>query len=253
MTDEVKTTNEPEAKEVQTEAPTDAEATIQEVVNESEQKEKTVSELMEGEVQSQPKEKETVGLDKFLDIKKENKELKKALKDLESRVIEGDSDADDVASDIDELAEKFNVDKKFLKGLEKALMKKANDTVSSTLKPLQDKERQAKMDTAFNAHYEKAISRMPDFENVANKQVIKSLSQLPENSNKTFSQLIEETYGNAISGKRTIETTTPHGGKSPDVIDYSRANTDSAYFKEIMASPDLKAKYNSEMLKRIQL
>jgi len=92
---------------------------------------------------------------------------------------------------------------------------------------------------------------MPEYENLVNREVIKVLSLDPKNANKTFAQLIEETYGKAITGKRTIETTKPGGGKEPTEIDFDKALKDTEYFKEIMSNPTLKKKYNDSISSRV--
>jgi hypothetical protein len=89
---------------------------------------------------------------------------------------------------------------------------------------------------------------MPEFTSIVNPGVIKALSLLPQNASKTFPQLIEETYGNAISGKRTMQTTTPGGGKDSAPLDYTKATQDMSYYNEVMANPKLKAEYNQKML-----
>ena len=94
------------------------------------------------------------------------------------------------------------------------------------------------------------MERAPEFKAIANPEVIKSLAILPQNAKKTLSQILEETYGNAITGKRTIETTSPGGGKEPEPLDIKRAEKDIEYFKEVMADPKKKAQYNEAMLKR---
>jgi len=66
-----------------------------------------------------------------------------------------------------------------------------------------------------------------------------------------MTQILEEAYGNAITGKRTIETTKPGGGKEPTEVDYHRAQTDSEYFKQIMDSPNLKKKYNEKAMDEV--
>jgi hypothetical protein len=83
------------------------------------------------------------------------------------------------------------------------------------------------------------------------QEVIKTLSLDPKNSNKTISQLIEETYGNALPGKRSIEQNKPGGSKESGEIDFDRAKKDGSYFKEIMADPGLKKKYNDNLIGRV--
>lgn len=227
----------------------------------AEPKEKTVGEVIEPKAPEPSKQKEeepkveTVPLADFLELKKSNKELKKSMKELEKRL--GDDPAADVSQDIDAIAEEHNIDKDFLKKLTKSIRseieKDTDAKVASKLKPFEEKDRAEKIDAAFKTHFTKAMENLPEYKGIVNAEVIKTLSLNPQNANKTFTQLIEETYGHAVSGKRTIEPTKPGGGKEPTEIDYERAAKDSAYFKEIMANPDLKKKYNTNLEKRLRL
>lgn len=223
----------------------------------TEQKEETVGEVMDKvEPKKDIPKPETVGLDKFLELKKEAKEQKKLIKDLEERIASGES-KEDIIDDMDSLAEEYNVDKKFLGKLVKAVKssteKDIEERVSSKLKPLEEKEKSERIDKIFTQHYADALERVPEYKDIANANVIKSLSLDPINSKKTFIQLIEETYSKAIVGKRTIESTKPRGGKEPEEIDFKRATSDGAYFEEIMADPQLKKKYNENLAHRINL
>jgi len=205
-------------------------------------------------IQQEAKKPETVGLDKFLEIKKENKELKNQLNDLAKRIESGDN-KQDVAEDIQALADEHDIDSNFLNKLVKSIESKAEknleERISQKLAPLTEKDKEEKIEKAFSKAYEATISEMPEYENLVNREVIKVLSLDPKNANKTFAQLIEETYGKAITGKRTIETTKPGGGKEPTEIDFDKALKDTEYFKEIMSNPTLKKKYNDSISSRV--
>lgn len=212
-------------------------------------------------------DKPTVGLDKFLGEKKARKAAETELANLKAQLEDGDISADDADKAIDALAEEYEgkVDKDFLKKLGKALKQKPSsskssekkepdDEVSTRLSKLEQRERQEAIDKAFDKHFTRAMERMPEFKDVVNPSVIKSLSLDPKNKDKTFSQIIEDTYGKAIpAGRRTIEKTTPGGGKEPETVDFDRAVKDTAYYKEVMANPALKKQYNDGLEKRIKL
>lgn len=215
-----------------------------------EQKEQTIGEVLETEPKKE--EKPTVGLDKFLELKKENKELNKRLKEIEKNIEKG-ATSDDISDDLSELAEEFDVDPKFLSKLEKTIRTKSEKELESRIKPLTEKEAKAEIDKRFNTHFEKTIAEMPEYAKIVNPEVIKQLSLNPANGKKTFAQLIEETYGNAIGGKSTIETVKPTGRNEPEAIDFDRAKRDTNYFREIMANPSLKAKYNDSIEQRLKL
>jgi len=236
--DESQTTPELEAKETQE---------VDEV-QETEVQEPTVAEIMN------KVDDKTVPLNTFLETKKEKKALEKELSNLQAQIKAGATPKEAKAS-LKEIADKYDVDVNFITELSSAIYAQAQEDVeerlNSKLQPLEAKDREEKINKAFNEHYEKVIAEMPEYEKVINKNVIKSLSLLPENSKKTFQQIIEETYGNSVTGKRTMETSTPRGGKDQS-IDFNRTN-DPEYFKQIMASPELKKKYNEGLLSRINL
>jgi len=213
--------------------------------------EKTIGETLTPEQPPERKENQ-VPESAFLKEKMARKELEKKVKELEESVRNGASNKE-VSADIASIAKEYDIDPNFLDKLTKTIRSetesKLKEEIDSKFKPLEEKERSAGIDKIFNQHYNAAIEKMPEFKDVVNPNVIKSLSLLPQNANKTFAQLIEETYGNAITGKRTIQSTSPAGGKETGPLDYQRAVKDPAYFKEVMADPKLKAEYNDKMLR----
>lgn len=241
MTDEVKVPTPGEEAAADKPAETPAEETP-----------KTMEQIQEEAV---PKAlpKETVGLDKFLEIKKQNKEFKKTIDDLTKKIEEG-ATSTEVTTSLESIAEEYpDVDPKFLNKLATAIRaqvkKDAEADIAARVGPLEKKDRDAKIDAAFTKHFNAAMEAMPEFKGIVNAAVIKKLSLDPENKNKTFKQLIEETYGDALTGKRTIESTVPGGGKDTDPLDFAKARKDPAYFDIVMANPRLKAEYNEKMLK----
>jgi hypothetical protein len=236
------------AVEVKPEVKTEEKAPAAEV------KAETIGDVLETKDKKEKKE-ETVPLAAFLEVKNDNKELRKDLTALQ-RKIEAGATTEDVKADIDAIGEEFGVDKNFLKKLASAIRKEADkdaeEKLATRIKPIEEKERAAKIDKVFNEHFKKAMAEMPEYADIVNPDVIKALSLQPSNQNKTFPQLIEETYRKALpAGKRTLETTTPRGGKSPEAIDFDRARKDPKYFDEIMADPDLKKEYNANLTERI--
>jgi hypothetical protein len=208
-----------------------------------------------GELLNEKPKAESVPLAKFLELKNENKAFQKQLKELQATIETGASKKE-VSKDLKAIADEHNVDADFLQEFAQAVKAQAeaeiDDKISSKLKPLEDKERNEKIDKVFNEHFSKTMESMPEYDKIVNKGVIKTLSLDPSNANKTFSQLIEMSYGHLITGKKTMEQTQARGGKDDTgSVDYMKARKDPAYFKEVMADPSLKAKYNEEMLKRI--
>ena len=213
--------------------------------------EKTIGEVIETPVVD--KQNDSVPTSAFLKEKMARKEAEKRIKELEDNIRNGATKSE-VRTDIASIAKEFDVDPTFLDKIASTIRSETEaslrNELESKFKPLEEKERQAKIDSAFNAEYSRAMSAMPEFSDIVNPAVIKSLSLLPQNGNKTMSQLIEETYGSALTGKRTMTPTVPGGGKDPQPLDYARAQKDKAYFKEVMSDPKLKEEYNSIMLRQ---
>lgn len=219
--------------------------------------EKTIGEALETKVEDAHVEEDPVTQPKtvpegaFLKEKMARKEAEKKIKELEESIRAG-ANKKEVSENIQSIAEEYNIDPIFLDKIVDTVRSETESKIRSELdskfKPLEEKEKKAQIDKAFNEHFNAAISTMPEFNGVVNPEVIKALSLLPQNANKTFPQLIEETYGSAVTGKRTIPTTIPGGGKEPAALDYDRAVRDTEYFKEVMANPKLKKEYNERML-----
>lgn len=243
MTEEVKTTPAEEAQKT--------EPTISEVV----EKKETPKEETIGDVVNPEKKEETVPLASFLELKKSNKELSKQMKDLQKSIEEG-ANKKEVSSDIKAIAEQHGVDESFLKDFADSIKKQAeseiDEKISSRFKPLEEKEKAEKFNQTFDQHYSKALERMPEFNGIANKEVIKALATNPANSSKTFSQLLEEAYGHLIQGKKTLDAGGSRGNKNDNLtVDIEKAKKDPAYFKEIMADPNLKKQYNDNLMERL--
>lgn len=240
-----------EVKEIEVEQ----EGETTEVTTEAETTTETKSKTMEEILGERPtKSSETVPLKTFLDIKKEKKAAEDRVKELEGQIAKG-GDTKEARAELKSIAEEYDVDPVFLEKLSSAIYaqaeQKAEERINSKLGPLEAKERETRIDKAFNEHYENVIAELPEYSNVVNKDIIKTLSLLPENSKKTFQQIIEETYGKTVTGKKTLENGTPRGGKNV-ALDMSRVN-EPGYFKEIMADPKLKEEYNKGLSQRINL
>jgi ferritin-like metal-binding protein YciE len=244
MADEAETTVEASATEVEnapeTETPEETkEETVAEILKEPEPKQNLIPEAV------------------FLDEKKGRKDAEKRIKELEAQIAQG-ATRSEVSDDIDAILTEFQLDdtnkqffNKIASALEARADAKAEAKVAEKLKPLEEKERSEKLNQVFKTHYDKAMEQFPELEGVVNPEVIKALSLMPENANLTFKQLIEKGYSGVATGKRTIETTKPGAGKSPEPLDFEKAQRDPTYMNEVLANPDMKKAYNAELLKRI--
>jgi hypothetical protein len=186
----------------------------------------------------------------FVAEKVARKKAEKELKALKKSIEEGASQ-EEISEDIEEISEEYDIDPVFLGKLVTSIKKKTEKELEAKIdSKFGDKDKTDKFETAFTNAFKVALERGPEFQSIANPEIIKTLAKLPQNSKKTVSQLLEETYGNALTGKRTIETTTPGGGKDPEPLDLKRAEQDIEYYKQVMADPKKKAQYNAHMLAR---
>lgn len=207
-------------------------------------------ELQEETVGDEQEEPEIKFDDAFYATKRELKAAKQQIKELQKSIERG-ATASEIDDDIADISEAYNVDANFLEDFAERITRKAEKALEAKLLAKEsEKEKVEKFEDKFSKLYKTALERGPEFESIANMNVIKALAKLPENSKKTVSQLLEETYGNALTGKRSIETTKPGGGKDPEPLDIARAEKDIAYFEEIMKDPKKKAQYNEQMLKK---
>jgi uncharacterized coiled-coil protein SlyX len=173
--------------------------------------EQTVGE-MAGDTQPAPR---VVDEHVFVAEKKARKAAERRIKELEQSIANGATNAE-ISDDIADISEEFDVDPKFLQRLTEVTKAQAEKELDAKYsEKFSAKEKVEKFEDAFSKAYTEALNRGPEFSGIANVDVIKQLAQLPQNSRKTISQLIEETYGNALTGKRTIETTQPGGWEGP--------------------------------------
>jgi len=212
-------------------------------------KEATIGEqLGTKKVESKPEAK-TVPEAVFLDVKKELKALKKS-------VDEGNKAKAEVSGDIAEIAKQYDIKPEFLEEFANAIQDKTKKEfeadIADKLKPLKEKEQSEKIETAFGVAYDKALEASPEFKDVVQRDVIKALSLNPANASKTFNQIMEESYGHLVTGKRSIDQS---GGPSPkettSAVDFGRMKTDTKYYSEVMANPTMKKEYNEGMTGRL--
>lgn len=250
MTDEVITTQDEEVKIDKVEETTETEETKEQSQVEAE---KTAGEVVESTVEAK---KDTVALATFLEVKKQNKEQAKAIKELEAKIQERAEDGESIStSDFDAIAEEYpDIDQNFLKkfssSIENKIKKELEEKYDSKLKPFEERERTERNNNAFTKEFNKVMENMTEFQSVVNPEVIKTLSLDKKNANKTFKQIIEETYSSALTGKRTIESTKHGGGKEAGPLDFRKAQSDEKYFDEIMNDPKLKEQYTKKMLEQ---
>ena len=217
--------------------------------------EKPAEAVAEKTIGEQLNKQENVPLSKFLEIKNESKEAKQEISDLKKQIEDGASKKD-ISKGIKEIADEHNVDENFLNefaSIIKAQAEKEIDSkIAEKLKPLQEEDNAKKVDDIFNTNYDKVLENLPEFKDVANKAVIKTLALDPANKNKTFTKIIEEAYGHLIQGKKTIDSSTPNSKSEGETLDKAKLK-DPVYMKKVLADPELKKEYNEGLIKRLNL
>jgi len=252
MTDEVKNApTSPEEKQAK-DAPQEEGKSPETSTPQDVKPEETIGESL-GLPEKKP-ENRTVPQSAFLEIKRLAKEQQRELAKLREEIEKG-ATKKQVSKTLERLASEHNIDLDFLDefaGLIKEEAKaEAKAEVEATIRPINEKNNQERIDKAFNEHYTRVMEVMPQYVDIANPSIIKKLSLLPENADKTFGKLLEETYGHLLGNRKTLESARGREKESEITeIDYKRAGRDTDYFKRIMADPDLKKKYNKDLQKR---
>lgn len=123
--------------------------------------------------------------------------------------------------------------------------------LAQKLERLEGDKRTADLNKVFEQNFNTTLDKLPEYKDIANVEVIRQMAFNPANANKTYRQLLDEAYGNAVTGRRTIETTTPRGGAKDTVLDMNRAATDGEYRRQIISDPILRKQYNEGLEDRI--
>lgn len=187
-------------------------------------------------------------------------DLKKDLKLLQKQIAEGNTTKGEVSQSLKDIGEKHDVDPDFLQELAGAIKSETeadfNKRLEKELEPYKEQNKKTtekERETVFNEHYNKTLEALPEFKDIAQRDVIKALAMDPANANKTFKQIFEIAFGHLVTGKRTLDGAQPGSGKDITEIDFEKARKDSDYFAQIMGNPALKAKYNEGLAQRLKL
>lgn len=205
-----------------------------------------------------PKVPDAIPYDRFKAVNDDKKALEDTVKDLTEKLAAKESapTATEVRSDLTEIAQQHGLNPEVLGQVASAIEAKAMAAVDAAVAPVTQRERQTAANTAFEKMYSDALENNPEYQDVANKEVIKQLAFIPANANLTFSQLLEKTYSGVVKpaeGKPTMETTKPRGGgEDHSKVDFERAQKDADYMKQVKADPGLLKDFNEQQSLAVQ-
>lgn len=216
-----------------------------------EAKEETIADAIQDKEET--KIPDSIPYNRFKEKVEENKELASRVEELEKAIQSKDLSSREVSSEVKDIADEYGIDESVLDKLSQRLQAQAQATIEEKLAPLNAKEKAEKQDKVLSQMLERAFEAHPEYKGIANPDVIKQLALNPANANKTMSQIMNDTYGNAVQSpdRKTMETTSPGKSEVIDSVDYDRAQRDSEYFAKIKADPKLKAEYNEKMTKEL--
>lgn len=159
---------------------------------------------------------------------------------LKSSAMSGDMPMGEVNDQLRKLAEEHNVDQSFLAKLVSTVRSatvgeiraELEKDLSPKINSIEQERRMEKAEKKFDEVFSKTVGDMPEYKGIVNKEIIKTLAFNPANAKKTLPQIIEDAYGAAVQGRKTIETA--HASKelespnfqSPTKEDWDRIETD---------------------------
>jgi len=139
--------------------------------------------------------------------------LQEEVAKLKNAGVTGEKSVLQVNDELRRLSMEHNIDETFLASLvstvrsatTKEIREELEKDYSPKITKIESERSQEKMDVKFNELYANVLADMPEYKNVVNKNVIKTLVFNPENAKKTLPQIVEEVYGASIAGKKSIE------------------------------------------------
>ena len=176
----------------------------------------------------------------IVDLKKENREMKKMIRDeviptireLQQQIKSGSSSVGDAKDELDSLAEEWKLEPKFVHKLANVLLNKSKkqfeDEYLSDIKDIKSKtEAQSKqisnaqITTAISKEFDRVITENPDLEKVAKKEAVrKYIMSSEDNLKRTMEDILEELYGDVAKSGGGMEGYSSQGGNHPKEPDY---------------------------------
>lgn len=210
--------------------------------------EETLADIVPDEPESPIEKKakpETVPIDVYLQLKKELKEMKK------------NTSPQSVDSSIEEIAKEFDVDSNFAQKLANAIqsssISKFEERYLADRKEAEYKQKLSESESKLDKAIEIALENSPQYRDVVNADIIKDLARKTTDKTMTVSKLLENVYGRAITGKKTIESSAPSSGERGNTnVDFTKAG-DPAVYSQIKSDPKLWKEYNEFVMKNLNI
>lgn len=198
------------------------------------------------------KKEETVPLKKYMEEKRSSKEAEERAKALESELAKVKANMANMSvpainDEITRLATEHNADPELLAKMmamaknvtAKEIRAELEQEYAPKFTKIEQEKALEQRDKKFDELFGKTLANMQEYSGIVNKEVIKALAFNPANAKKTLPQILEEAYGNAIQGRKTIESA--NSGSRTEEVDLT--NPDANDFDKINADPALKKKW----------
>lgn len=201
-----------------------------------------------------PQAKDTVGLSKYLDEKNKRKEAEAQALALQvelERLQSQGGTKEEMDDAVEQIAQKYtDVAPELLNDIVSAAERRIEQKYGSKLASIEAERQRETVDKKFNELYTRTLSEMPEYSGVVNPEVIKSLALNPANAKKTMQQIVEEAYGNAIVGRKTLESTSGATRRNAGEIDFSNMNDKD--WEAVESDPELKKKHSEYTLNQLR-
>ncbi len=214
--------------------------------------EKPVVETLGEALEAEPKkDDDRVPLNKYMEEKRARRDAEAQAETLQAEIsklkvagMSGNMPITEVNEQLRKLAEEHNVDETFLTKLVSTVRTATKSEIKEELEKdynpkLAKLEQERKLEQAekkFDAIFSKSLKDMPEYDGVVNKEVIKALAFNPANGKKTLPQIIEEAYGSAIQGRKSIESSHPsREAETPNIVNPTKED-----WEKIEADPKAK-------------
>ncbi len=191
--------------------------------------------------EDQKGDKEEVKEGLIVELKKENREMRKMIRDeviptirqLQEQVKNGGTSASNAKDELDALAEEWQLEPKFVRKLSEILLSKSKkqfeDSYLSDINDIKSKtEEQTKQIThaqvagAISKEFDRVVADNPDLGKVAHKEAVKKyILSSEENLKRTMEDILEELYGEAVKNSAGVEGYSSQGGNHPKEPDYN--------------------------------